>query len=125
MAAQLHYEPAKQLAQLRMHVNDVSGTQITPFLNNWGYGRTRETALGNVRLMQSLNQQLHVPGERLPRGGRVPPGGEAGLPLGRRLYPRAMCPTARAAGPRRSWRNRPAAPACVRHGPGRLTSRRP
>jgi hypothetical protein len=61
VAPQLHYEPAKQPAQLRLHVNDVTGAQITPFLNNWGFSRTRETALGNVRLMQSLNQQLHVP----------------------------------------------------------------
>ena len=44
-----------------MHVNDISAARITPFLNNWGYARTRETALGNIRLMHSLNQQLHVP----------------------------------------------------------------
>ena len=61
IAPQLHFEPAKQPAQLRLHINDVTGAQITPFLNNWGYARTRETALGNVRLMQALNQQLHVP----------------------------------------------------------------
>ncbi len=46
---------------MRLHVGDVSGARITPFLNNWGYARTRETALGNLRLMHSLNQQLHVP----------------------------------------------------------------
>ncbi len=61
VAPQLRFEPAKQPAQVRLHVNDVTGAKITPFLNNWGYARTRETALGNVRLMQSLNQQLHVP----------------------------------------------------------------
>ncbi len=61
IAAQLHYEPAKEPANLRMNVKDVTGAQITTFLNNWGFSRTRETALGNVRLMQSLNQQLHVP----------------------------------------------------------------
>jgi hypothetical protein len=61
VAPQLRFEPAKYPAQLRLHVNDVTGGQITPFLNNWGYARTRETALGNVRLMQALNQQLHVP----------------------------------------------------------------
>jgi hypothetical protein len=61
VAPQLRFEPAKQPTQLRLHINDVTGAQITPFLNNWGYARTRETALGNVRLMHALNQQLHVP----------------------------------------------------------------
>jgi len=61
VAPQLHFEPARQPAQLRLHVNDISAARITPFLNNWGYARTRETALGNIRLMHSLNQQLHVP----------------------------------------------------------------
>ena len=61
IAPQLRFEPARQPAQLRLHVNDITGARITPFLNNWGYARTRETALGNIRLMHSLNQQLHVP----------------------------------------------------------------
>ena len=61
VAPRLRFEPAPQPAQLRLHVNDVTGARITPFLNNWGYARTRETALGNIRLMHSLNQQFHVP----------------------------------------------------------------
>ena len=61
VAPQLHFEPALQPAQLRLHVNDVSHARIAPFLNNWGYARTRETALGNIRLMQSLKDQFHVP----------------------------------------------------------------
>ena len=61
IAPQLHYEPAQHLAQFRLHVNDPSAARIATFLNNWGYARTRETALGNVRLMHALNQQLHVP----------------------------------------------------------------
>jgi len=61
VAPQLRFEPARQPAQLRLHVNDISGARITPFLNNWGYARTRETALGNVRLMHALNQQIRVP----------------------------------------------------------------
>ena len=61
VAPQLRFEPARQPAQLRLHVNDLTGARITPFVNNWGYARTRETALGNLRLMHSLNQQLHVP----------------------------------------------------------------
>ncbi len=61
VAPQLRFEPARQPGQLRLHVNDLSGARIAPFVNNWGYARTRETALGNLRLMHSLNQQLHVP----------------------------------------------------------------
>jgi hypothetical protein len=61
IAAQLRFEPAQHPAQLRLHVNDLSGARITPFLNNWGYARTRETCLGNLRLMHALNQQLHIP----------------------------------------------------------------
>jgi hypothetical protein len=34
---------------------------VTPALNNWAYSRCRETALGNIRLMHALDQQLHVP----------------------------------------------------------------
>jgi hypothetical protein len=33
------------------------------FLNGLGYNRTRETSLGNIRLMHTLDQQLHVPPE--------------------------------------------------------------
>jgi hypothetical protein len=61
VSPQLRFEPAGQPAQLRLHVNELSGARIAPFVNNWGYARTRETALGNLRLMHSLNQQLHVP----------------------------------------------------------------
>ena len=61
VAPQLHFEPAEQPGQLRLHVNDISAARIAPFLNNWGYARTRETTLGNIRLMHALNQQLHVP----------------------------------------------------------------
>ena len=33
---------------------------MTALLNNFGYIRTRQTSLGNLRLMNGLNQQLHV-----------------------------------------------------------------
>jgi hypothetical protein len=58
---QLRFEEAQRPAQLRVHIGDVTQARMTPFLNNLGYARTRETALGNVRLMHQLNQQLHVP----------------------------------------------------------------
>ena len=58
---QLRFEPAQRPAQVRLHVGDVSNARITPALNDLGYARTRETSLGNLRLLHALNQQLHVP----------------------------------------------------------------
>lgn len=58
---QLRFEGAQRPAQLRLRVGDVTHVRITPVLNNWLYGRTRETAVGNLRLLHAVNQQLHVP----------------------------------------------------------------
>ena len=60
---QLHFEQTERPAQARLHVGDIAQARVTPALNNWGYSRTRETALGNLRLMHALDQQLHVPPE--------------------------------------------------------------
>jgi hypothetical protein len=60
---QLRFEAAQRLAQARLHVGDVAQARVTPALNSLGYARTRETALGNIRLMHALDQQLHVPPE--------------------------------------------------------------
>ncbi|MEN6449567.1 MAG: hypothetical protein ABFC96_03665, partial [Thermoguttaceae bacterium] len=57
---QLHDEPAKRPAQIRLRVGDVANARITPMLNDLAYARTRETSLGNLRLLQALDQQLHV-----------------------------------------------------------------
>jgi hypothetical protein len=58
---ELHFEKAARPAQLRLKVGDLSNARITPTLNDLGYARTRETSLGNLRLLHALNQQLHVP----------------------------------------------------------------
>jgi len=58
---QLRFEQAPRPAQLRLNVSDPSRARMTAFLNGLGYARTRETALGNVRLLHALNQQFHVP----------------------------------------------------------------
>lgn len=58
---QLRFEEAKRPAQIRLRVEDVSQARITPALNDLGYARTRETSLGNLRLLHALDQQLHVP----------------------------------------------------------------
>ena len=61
---QLRFEESPHDGQVWARIGDVSQTRIAPTLNNWGYSRTRETALGDLRLMHALNQQLHVPPER-------------------------------------------------------------
>ena len=63
VAPQLRLEEAEHPAQIRLRVEDVTRALIYPKLNNIGYARTRETSLGNLRLLNQLAQQLHVPGE--------------------------------------------------------------
>jgi hypothetical protein len=58
---QLRFEKAARPAQIRLKVGDMSNARITPTINDLGYARTRETSLGNLRLLHALNQQLHVP----------------------------------------------------------------
>jgi len=58
---QLRFEKAARPAQVRLKVGDLSNARIKPVLNDLGYARTRETSLGNLRLLHALNQQLHVP----------------------------------------------------------------
>jgi hypothetical protein len=58
---QLRYEKAARPAQIRLKVGDLSNARIEPVVNDLAYGRTRETSVGNLRLLHALNQQLHVP----------------------------------------------------------------
>jgi hypothetical protein len=60
---ELRFEKAARPAQIRLKVGDLSNARITPVINDLGYARTRETSLGNLRLLHALNQQLHVPPE--------------------------------------------------------------
>ncbi len=60
---QLRWEERPRPAQAWLHVGDVSQARVMPAVNRWGYSRTRETALGNLRLLHALEQQLHVPPE--------------------------------------------------------------
>ena len=61
---QLRFEEAERPAQIRLRAVDLSNARITPFLNSWGYSRTRQTSVGNLRLLHQIGQQLHVPGDR-------------------------------------------------------------
>jgi hypothetical protein len=95
VASRLRLEEAERPAQLRLRLSDLSKSPLAPLANAWGYSRTRETSLGNIRLMQQIAQQLHIPGDAAktaaevlldaklvcPLGGqyvyRQPPGGVA------------------------------------------------
>ena len=58
---QLEYVEAERPAQLWLRVADPTAAEMSGFLNAWGYKRTRETSVGNLRLLHALDQQLHVP----------------------------------------------------------------
>jgi hypothetical protein len=82
VAPQLRFEPAARAAQLRLHVGDLSSARITPFLNNLGFARTRDTALGNLRLLFALQQQLHVPAKDCKEAAELLLGAKLVCPLG-------------------------------------------
>ncbi|MBN2581077.1 MAG: hypothetical protein JXB10_18990 [Pirellulales bacterium] len=58
---QIRFVPAERPAQLWLRIDDPTSARIMPLANNWAYHRTRETSLNNLRLMNALEQQLHVP----------------------------------------------------------------
>ncbi|MGQ9607376.1 MAG: hypothetical protein ACUVTW_14345 [Thermogutta sp.] len=60
---QLRWEETDREAQIRLSVGDLSAAQITPLLNSYVYWRTKQTSLGNLRLLRDFQQQLHVPVE--------------------------------------------------------------
>jgi hypothetical protein len=62
VAPQLQLADAPRPAQLRLEVNDLSHDRMAPIVNGLAYARTRLTSEGNLRLLHSLAQQLHVPG---------------------------------------------------------------
>jgi len=60
---QIHFEQAQRGAQIRVRVGDLSQVQLAPLANRMVYSRSRETTLGNLRLIHAMREQLHVPGE--------------------------------------------------------------
>jgi hypothetical protein len=59
---QLRLVPAARPAQLWLRIGDLSDARAVPWANDLGYLRTRETSLGNLRLLHAMTQQLHVAG---------------------------------------------------------------
>lgn len=68
---QVRLEDAERLAQFRMRVADVSGGQMTPLLNDLGYSRTVRTSVGNLYLLHTIVEQLHVPGEHAKKAAEM------------------------------------------------------
>ena len=60
---QLRVVEAEQPAQIRLHVGDLSQVKFAEWLNATYYQRAWQASAGNTRLLQTLNQQLHVPTE--------------------------------------------------------------
>jgi hypothetical protein len=79
---QLRFEKAERPAQFRLRVGDISRARLTPAINTLSYLRTRDTSLGNVRLMHALNQQLHVPGPDCKTAAELLLGATLVCPLG-------------------------------------------
>ena len=82
VSPQLKFQPAERPAQLRLRIGDVSSARMTPFLNNWAYVRTRETSLGNLRLMHAIHQQFGVPVEHCREAAELLLGAKLVCPLG-------------------------------------------
>ncbi len=61
VAPLLTFEEAPVPAQARLHVGDVSRSNLAGMLNMLGYVRAKRTSEGNLRLLDSLTRQLHVP----------------------------------------------------------------
>jgi hypothetical protein len=79
---QLRFVASPKPAQLRVWAGDVTQAKIVPLLNNIGYVRTRETSLGNLRLLRDLEQQLHVPPKTCKEAAEFLLGAELVCPLG-------------------------------------------
>ena len=81
---QLARVPAERPGQVRLRVEDLTGTELAESVNAFGYMRTRDTSVAGSRMMNSLANQLQVPrhqckdfAERLIDGRFVCPlGGE-------------------------------------------------
>ena len=82
VAPQLEFVEAQRPAQIRFRIKDVTRAVMYRRLNDLAYARTRETCLGNLRLMHDLSQQLHVPGEDCRNAAELLLDGKLVCPLG-------------------------------------------
>lgn len=57
-------EPAPELAQIRLHIGDISQARLTAWVNELCYERSRLASVGNLRLLHTIQQQLQVPAKQ-------------------------------------------------------------
>jgi hypothetical protein len=58
---QLRVVEAETEAQIRVHIGELKGSKVEPWINGMYYQRAIAASAGNTRLVHQLNQQLHVP----------------------------------------------------------------
>lgn len=58
---QLALEQADDLAQVRLHADDLTQTKLAEWVNMLSFNRAFQASRGNVRLLNTLTQQLAVP----------------------------------------------------------------
>lgn len=63
VTAQLRFQEAPRPAQIRLYVGDLSHARLAPVVDKLAHERSRQTSLGNLRLLHAMVEQLHVPAE--------------------------------------------------------------
>jgi hypothetical protein len=67
LAHATHYvgpEETGDLAQIRIHIGDLSQARLQTWVNNLNYTRAVQASMGNAKLLHLLSQQLAVPRDR-------------------------------------------------------------
>jgi hypothetical protein len=79
---QLAMVDAERPAQIRVHVDDLTGKQVATSISGIGYSRARDTSASASRFMNSLTTQLHVPPADARALGEALANGKFDCPLG-------------------------------------------
>lgn len=79
---QVRFIEAERPAQIRLRAADISQANFVPLVNALVFGRSRETTLGNLRLIEAMRQQLHVPDDDALAAAEALLGAKLVCPLG-------------------------------------------
>lgn len=82
VAPQLRLEDAQQPAQIRLRVKDLSQAALAPLINRMAFERSKQTSLGNLRLLHAMTEQFHLPGDAAKDAAEVLLGSQLIDPLG-------------------------------------------
>jgi len=58
---QVAREPTENPAQIRVHIGDLSQSNLSRWISFLNYERATQTSVGNAKLLQAVSQQLRVP----------------------------------------------------------------